>query len=134
MDWQKLVTDIIIAVAGLVISTLGTYLIAWVNTKIKDEKLKKVLAGAVNIVSNGVDYVYQIYVEGLKGTDAWDKEAMEKANQMAIDYIVNNLSKEAIEYITASGKTVLDWAKEQIEIAIKKSKDNATTTIAKEVK
>lgn len=134
MDWQKLVTDIIIAVAGLVISTLGTYLIAWVNTKIKDEKLKKVLAGAITIVSNGVDYVYQIYVEGLKGTDAWDKEAMEKANQMAIDYIVNNLSKEAIEYITASGKTVLDWAKEQIEIAIKKSKDNATTTIAKEVK
>lgn len=109
-------------------------LMKWVNTKIKDEKIKKLITGALDIVSNGVDYVYQIYVEGLKGTDAWDTEAMQKANSMAVDYIKNRLSQEALDYIAASGQDVSTWIKEQIEIAIKKSKDNATTTITTEKK
>ena len=99
MDWQKLVTDIILAVVGAAATGLFTMLMKWVNTKIKDEKIKKLITGALDIVSNGVDYVYQIYVEGLKGTDVWDAEAMQKANSMAVEYIKTRLTQEALDSI-----------------------------------
>lgn len=123
MDWRQILTEIIISILGIVITVVSGYIIAWINSKIKDEKIKRILNDALNIVSNGVDYVYQTYVEELKGTTLWDADAMKEASNRAMEYINANLTEEAKAFISKNGKDLAEWIKEQIEIAIKKSKD-----------
>ena len=123
MDWRQILTEVIISILGIVITVVSGYIIAWINSKIKDEKIKRILNDALNIVSNGVDYVYQTYVEKLKGTTLWDADAMKEASNRAMEYINANLTEEAKAFISKNGKDLAEWIKEQIEIAIKKSKD-----------
>ena len=124
MEWQEILNETIISIIGLVISALGALLIKWVSSKIKNEKLNKLVNDAYTIVSNGVSYVYQTYVENRKGTDLWDQDAMDIAKQQAIDYVKNHLSKDMMNWLNASGVDIEQWIKEQIEIAVQKSKEN----------
>ena len=123
MEWRQILTEVIISILGIVITVVSGYIIAWINSKIKDEKIKRILNDALKIVSNGVDYVYQTYVEKLKGTTLWDADAMKEASSRAMEYINANLTEEAKAFISKNGKDLAEWIKEQIEIAIKKSKD-----------
>lgn len=123
MEWRQILTEVIISILGIVITVVSGYIIAWINSKIKDEKIKRILNDALKIVSNGVDYVYQTYVEKLKGTTLWDADAMKEASNRAMEYINANLTEEAKAFISKNGKDLAEWIKEQIEIAIKKSKD-----------
>lgn len=125
MDWQNILTQIVLSLVGLVISVGGTWLTYLISKKVKNEDLKNMLSDALKIVQNGVDYTYQTYVEALKGTDFWDKEAMKVAKDKAAEYIRDNLTDEVKKYIESTGKTLEEWIKQQIEIAIKKSKDSA---------
>ena len=123
MEWRQILTEVIISILGIVTTVVSGYIIAWINSKIKDEKIKRILNDALNIVSNGVDYVYQTYVEELKGTTLWDADAMKEASNRAMEYINANLTEEAKAFISTNGTDLAEWTKEQIEIAIKKSKD-----------
>ena len=123
MEWRQILTEVIISILGIVITVVSGYIIAWINSKIKDEKIKRILNDALKIVSNGVDYVYQTYVEELKDTTLWDADAMKEASNRAMEYINANLTEEAKAFISKNGKDLAEWIKEQIEIAIKKSKD-----------
>lgn len=123
MEWRQILTEVIISILGIVITVVSGYIIAWINSKIKDEKIKRILNDALKIVSNGVDYIYQTYVEKLKGTTLWDADAMKEASNRAMEYINANLTEEAKAFISKNGKDLAEWIKEQIEIAIKKSKD-----------
>ena len=125
MEWRQILTEVIISILGIVITVVSGYIIAWINSKIKDEKIKRILNDALKIVSNGVDYVYQTYVEKLKGTTLWDADAMKEASNRAMEYINANLTEEAKAFISKNGKDLAEWIKEQIEIAIKKSKDQS---------
>ena len=124
MEWRQILTEVIISILGIVITVVSGYIIAWINSKIKDEKIKRILNDALKIVSNGVDYVYQTYVEELKGTTLWDADAMKEASNRAMEYINANLTEEAKAFISKNGKDLAEWIKEQIEIAIQKSKRN----------
>lgn len=124
MEWQAILNEAIISIVGLVVSALGALLIKWVSSKIKNEKLNKLINDAYTIVSNGVSYVYQTYVENRKGTDLWDQDAMDIAKQQAVDYIKNHLTQDMIKCLNNSDVDLEQWIKEQIEIAIQKSKEN----------
>lgn len=124
--WQEILTSIILSVVGVVISGVGAFLMAWIRSKIKDDKMAKIVDEAFFIVQDGVNYVYQTYVEELKGTSLWDKAAMQTANQKAVDYIYKHLSQEAVNHIVSKGQNVDEWIAEQIEIAIKNSKNSSS--------
>ena len=124
MDWRQILTEIIISILGIVLTAVSGYVMAWISSKIKDEKMKRILNEALQIVSNGVDFVYQTYVEGLKGTSLWDENAMKEASNRAMEYITANLTEDAKAFISKNGKDLAEWIKEQIEIAIQKSKRN----------
>lgn len=133
MNWNEILTQIILYVIGGVFTLLGGVVTWWLSTKVKDEKLKKILNGALEVVSDGVDYVYQTFVQSLKGTDFWNEDAMKMACDKAVEYINKNLSQDALKYLKENGKDIQQWIKEQIEIAIKKSKDcNSNSTKEKE--
>lgn len=122
MDWQKLVTDIVIWALGLLATSGGAYLVNLIRTKVKNEKIQNILLGAVNIVQDGVDYTYQTFVENMKGTTLWDDAAKEVALNKALDYAKMNLSDKAKNLITKDYGDLETWIKNQIEVAIKKSK------------
>lgn len=123
IEWSKILTEIILAVVGLVISSLGAYATYWINTKIKSDKGKKLLGDALNIVSDGVNYTYQTYVDEIKGGSLWDKEAQQKAKEKAFTYIKTNLSEQVEKYIMENFNDVNEWINNQIEIAIQKDKN-----------
>lgn len=123
MDWKEILTSTIMSIIGLIISGLGTFLMSWIKTKIKNEKDSKILEDAIKIVSDSVDYVYQTYVENLKGTNLWDQKAMLNAKEQAVNYIKKNLSQEIINFLEKHGKVVTVWIDDQIEVAIKKQKE-----------
>ena len=50
-----------------------------------DEDMRKSIAEALNAVYTAVIYTSQVFVENLKETDKFDKEAQEKALAMAIN-------------------------------------------------
>lgn len=126
MDWNQILTSVILGIVGIVISILGALASRFISTKIKDDKIKTILNGALDVVNDGVNYVYQTYVQGLKGTSLWDENAMNEASQKALDYIKNNLSADLVSYLNKNGKDLTEWIKEQIEVAI--AKDKKTTS------
>ena len=66
------------------------------------------LLDATDVVNDAVTYVYQTYVETLKGTSAWNEEAMKTANQKAVDYITKNLPANVKEYFNRQGTNLQD--------------------------
>lgn len=120
--FKEIITSIVVTLTGTMITLAGSFLTKWLSTKIKNEKARNALEEAAEVVMQGVVYVRQTYVEGIKGTTLWDKEAMNNASQKAKDYIKENLSKEAINYINSQGKNLEKWIEEQVEIAVQQSK------------
>jgi hypothetical protein len=53
-------------------------------------------------------YVYQTYVDGLKGTDLWDDTAKDIAKQKAVDYVNKNLSVEVTKFLEKNGTVIED--------------------------
>ena len=122
MDWQKMITDIVIWIIGAIASGVGVYLMNFIKTKVKNEKIHKLLCGVLGKIQDGVDYTYQTFVENLKGTTLWDEQAKEKARQQTLAYIQEKMSNIETTFISENYGDVKTWILEQIEVAIKKSK------------
>lgn len=99
MDW----TDILFSVLGIILTGLASWgtsvLIKWLNSKIKNKELAAFATTIVTVINNAVKATYQTYVESIKGTDLWTKEAQERALQMALETAKSELTTEAIAYI-----------------------------------
>lgn len=122
MELKEILMTVILSVIGAVISGIGALVMAWIRSKIKNEKVAKIIDDAYRIVHEGVMYVYQTYVDSLKGTDLWDDVAKETARQKAFEYINKNLSTEVVNFLEQNGATLKEWIAEQIEIAVQQQK------------
>ena len=115
MNW----TEILFSILGVILTGLAswgtTVLIQWLNTKNKNKELAAFAATILTIVNSAVKATYQSYVEGLKGTDAWTKEAQEQALQMALDTVKSELTTGAIAYIQEQHGDVDKYIKTLIE-------------------
>lgn len=113
---------IIIKIVSALLATLGAWVLAKVksliNTKIKNEKARNLLQGATNVVSNAVKATYQTYVESIKGTDAWTKDAQEEALKLAIAAARMQLSADVEKFINDNFGDVETWIKSQIEATL----------------
>lgn len=119
---KEIVTTIVLSLIGAVISSIGAFVVAWIRSKIKNEKIANVFDNAYKIIHEGVAYVYQTYVESLKGTDLWDDAAKQAAQQKAFEYVQKNLSSEVIKFLEQNGTVLEEWIREQIEIAVNQQK------------
>lgn len=119
---KEILTSVILSVVGVVISGIGAFVIAWIRSKIKNENVAKMFDDAYRIIHEGVTYVFQTYVEGLKGTDLWDDAAKQTAREKAFEYINKNLSAEVVKFLKQNGTVLEEWIQEQIEIAVNQQK------------
>lgn len=132
IDWFQILTSVILALVGAVISICTPILTTWLLSKIKDEKAKKFTSEFLKVINDAVSYVYQTYVENIKGTSLWDETAMKKANDAALAYVEKNLSADLKAYFEKNGVDIENYIKDQIEIAINAQKSAATKiTISK---
>lgn len=115
MDWQSIVVPIAVTAATALISWGLTLLTALVKGKIGDETAAKHLNGAIGIVDGAVKATYQTYVQALKESGDFDKEAQLAALEKAKYAALAQLSEDAKEYIRALYGDLDKWLETQIE-------------------
>ena len=95
--------DILFSALSIIITGLASWgtavLIKFFNSKIKDKELAAFATTIATVVGNAVKATSQTYVQTIKGTDAWTKEAQEKALLMALETAKSELTTEALAYI-----------------------------------
>lgn len=120
----NIISVVVTAVILPLISYAGERLIAWLNTKIKDENAKQQLTVATDIVTNAVRSVFQTYVEALKKNGTFDNESQKVALIKAKDDALAQMSDEIKEYITKNYGNLETWVITQIESTINILKNN----------
>lgn len=101
--WSVIFVPYLLPAIGTALGGLLSWLLAlgvkWIMSKIKNKELAALAATVLTISVNAVKATYQSYVEGIKGTDGWTKEAQEKALEMALLTAKSELTVEALNYI-----------------------------------
>ncbi|MFA5442846.1 MAG: hypothetical protein WC929_07735 [Bacilli bacterium] len=118
--------DIIISIISVAVTTVvlplitlgGTKLIQYLNQKIKDEKTRSILTGIAQIVERAVRSVFQTYVETLKKSGSFDKEAQANALSLAKAEVLKELNNDTREFITSNYGDLPDFITNQIEATI----------------
>lgn len=113
---------ILLSTLGTILTALATWgverLIAWLNTKIKDQKALTYLNNAISVITSVVKATYQTYVEALKNENMFTKEAQEQALNKAVEQAKTTMSAEVKNFITENYGDLTEWIKLQIESAI----------------
>lgn len=114
--WQSLA-----AILSAVITIGGGYLIGLIKSKIKNEKLQKVLTNVTTIVQNSVDSVTQTTVNNLKKIEKWDetgkKQAFEETKTLIMSALTDTSKKVIAE---TSNLSVEEWITIAVEAYIGK--------------
>ena len=130
MDLQ----NIVIEIAVILLTALGSWALAkvktLVNTKVKNEKARELLGAATSAVTSSVKATFQTYVESIKGTDAWTKDAQITALRMAANTAKTQMSEEVRAYIAANFGDVDAWLENSIEAEIYTLKNGAPAPAA----
>ena len=123
------VLNIILAGVSIIVTGLASWGVAvftnWINSKMKDKKMAALLAQAVQIVADAVKLIFQEFVEALKKNGKFDEAAQKEAKEEATKIIMNKLTPELKEFITANYGDISTWVNDQIEVAIYNLKNKA---------
>jgi hypothetical protein len=121
--------NVLITIAIALLPVVSAYLIALLKKKTADleqkimnDDLKGYVEIASDAVSTAVAAVTQTYVDGLKGTEGWTKEAQreafDKAKSKALA-IMGGSARSALEILYGD---VNAWLEAKIEQAVKRTK------------
>lgn len=129
MDWLGILTSIAVA-AGTALVTWGLgILTAWLNSKIKNDKVKQYMNDALSIVDSAVKSTYQTYVQALKEQGKFDMEAQKVALEKAKNTILSQLSSGAQDYLKGVFGDIDEWMNTQIESRLYELKNGGTLEI-----
>ena len=107
---------------GIIVSGLATWLttfvVGWLNTKIKDRKLAMWSSQVFQIVMGAVQTVFQEFVDVMKKNGTWNEEAAIEAKERAYKIIVGQLSEDLRKYITENFGDMKEYLMNQIESVI----------------
>lgn len=128
--WQEILSALITAVGSALVGFLIFGIkkfTTWLSTKTSDAKLKAILSGASSVTEMVVEEVYQTYVESLKGKNAFDKEAQEKALVMAKEKVMTLLSTDVKDFLKYTYGDLETWVVSKIEATIYERKNQGST-------
>ena len=114
----NILSVVVTAVILPLISYAGTKLVSYLNSKIQNEKIKDLLAQATLVVTNAVRAVFQTYVDSLKKSGNFGKEAQIEALNKAKEIALAQLSEDVKEYIKSNFGDINSWLTTQIEATI----------------
>lgn len=108
------VTAIIISL----ISFLGFKLFQFLTAKIKDEKAANFLKWASEIVLNAIRPAFQTYVESLKNSGQFNKDAQAIVFSKAKVILTSQMTEELKTFIINNFGDLEEWIKNEIEASI----------------
>ena len=114
----NILSVVVTAVVVPLVSLLGSKLIQWMGTKVKDEKAAAFLSKASEIVLSAVKSVFQTYVDSLKKSGSFDAEAQKTALSKATEIIKSQLGTDLTDYIKANYGDLDKWITTQVEATI----------------
>lgn len=114
----NILSVVVTAVVVPLISLLGSKLVQWIGTKVKDEKAAAFLSKASEIVLSAVKSVFQTYVDSLKKSGSFDVEAQKTALSKATEIIKSQLGTDLTDYIKANYGDLDKWITTQVEATI----------------
>lgn len=112
----------LITCALMIVVRFGVQLIRTKTAQIKNEELQGVIDGIGDIVI----MVSQTFVDSLKESGNFDKEAQAKAFDMAKTAALNGMSDSMKKYIDKYCGGLDEWLRIQIEAWVKKNKIEET--------
>lgn len=125
MDWTIIWTKIFEVILLPLLSVGVSYLIAFINAKIKqvkektkNETLQKYLDLLNTTIVNCVKSTQQAYVDSLKKQGKFDAEAQKEAFRITYENIKAQLSDEAEQYIYTAVGDLQTYIKNKIEAEI----------------
>lgn len=118
MTWQSIIISVVSVILTGLASWAVSVLVAWLNTKIKNEKLRAIINQAISSVQSVVQATYQTFVETLKAKGEFNENAQKQALNQAITAAKAQLSTEFTTYLAESGTDTEEWLTTQIESAI----------------
>lgn len=120
------VLNIIWSAVGIVITGLlswaTTALVGWLNSKIKDTKVKQWATDLTKIIMSSVQTITQTYVDSLKKEGAFTEEAQKEAFNKCLTLVKSQLTPELITYIQENFDDMETYLKTQIESMIQSLK------------
>lgn len=121
------IQTILLTAFGTALTGLLTWAVSlftsWLGTKIKNKKFIDYINQILNITTTAVQATYQSYVESLKGTNMWTKEAQQKALEMALATIKKELSTELLDFINKNFGDINAYLTNLIESVLYKLKN-----------
>lgn len=129
MEWLNLANEavqVLLPIVALALATTITYyvgkLIKAGQDKSENEKVDKYLGMLNTSITNAVLATTQTYVEALKGQNAFDKEAQQKAFDMTYNAVMSVLTDEAKKYLAEAVGDLQLYVTNQIEATVKMTK------------
>lgn len=121
------IQTILLTALGTALTGLLTWVVSlftsWLGTKIKNKKFVDYVNQILSITTAAVQATYQSYVESLKGTNMWTKEAQQKALEMALTTIKKELSTELLDFINKNFGDINEYLTNLIESVLYKLKN-----------
>lgn len=112
---------LIIAISSFLIALIRQQT-SKIEEKIKDEKAKRMLEIAENVVSQAVATVSQTYVDGLKKDGIFDTDAQKEAFEMSKNKIYMLLTTDTLQAVQDNYGSVDEWITTKIEETVNKNK------------
>lgn len=132
MDWNVLLKDLLYAVITAAVPVLTVFLLKFLGKyfdKISVETDQLVISDTINetldLIMKVVSSTSQTYVDSLKASGDFTKEAQEKAFNDTKNTIMNLLSEESKELLVTLYHDIDKWLTVQIESAVREQKSNS---------
>ncbi len=132
MEFSEMLNYVLYVVLTVIMPVVATYAVNLIKAKIKEsniiadatknEDLSKIVEGALSDVMDAVLYINQIYVDSLKSSGKFDKEAQTEAFNRAYAEAMNMISDEAKKVIEQLYGSFDKWLKLKIESSVNTAK------------
>ena len=109
---------ILTGLAGWGISVL----VAWLNSKIKSEKVRAALENTRDIITAAVSKTAQTFVDDLKKTGSFTDALKAEAHERTLACVKAQLTEEAAKLIRTTTNDLDTWLAAEIEKAVKNGK------------
>lgn len=114
----SIISIVVTTVILPLISIAGTKLIKYIGEKTKDQTATRILTNITGIVERAVRTVFQTYVDSLKKSGEFDKEAQIRAYNLAKQEVMVELNQEAKDFISQNYGDINTFIRNQIEATI----------------
>lgn len=132
MEFSEVLNYILYVILTVILPVVATYVVNLIKAKIKEsniiadttqnENLSKIIENTLSDVMDAVLYINQIYVDALKSSGKFDKDAQKNAFNRAYVEAMNMISDESKKIIEQVYGSFDKWLKLKIETSVNMAK------------